>query len=168
MIENIESLYSNSTASDWAKLLSHIVAAYGFYIVLSKLFMSEKRTTLIPVKRPHIVVTGAARGLGEMILQELFKTGEEMIITGVDLSWEAEEIKVPNNVKLIKLSADLSEEQNVRDLWAKIVTTGPVHLLINNAGVAKKKLFKELEFKSYVHTFKTNLFAPVLLTKLFL
>ena len=109
-------------------------------------------------------MTGAARGLGEMILHELFKTGEEMVITGVDLSWEAEEIKVPENVKFIKFSADLSEEKNVRDLWAKIIVNGPVHLLINNAGVAKKKLFKELEFKSYVHTFKTNLFAPVLLS----
>ena len=109
-------------------------------------------------------MTGAARGLGEMILHELFKTGEEMVITGVDLSWEVEEIKVPENVKFIKLSADLSEEKNVRDLWAKIIVNGPVHLLINNAGVAKKKLFKELEFKSYVHTFKTNLFAPVLLS----
>ena len=151
-----------------AWLLSNVIAAYGLFIVFGRLFHSKERTSLIPVKRPHIVVTGAARGLGEMILRELFKSGEEMIITAVDLSWEPDEINVPENVKLIKLSADLSEEQNVRDLWAKIVTSGPVHLLINNAGVAKKKLFKELDIKSYVHTFKTNLFAPVLLTKLFL
>ena len=117
----IQGLYYGPDTSVWAKLLSNIVAAYGIFCVIGWLLKWKKRASLLPVRRPHIVITGAARGLGEMIVHELFKTGEEMVITGVDLSWEADEINAPENVKFTKLSADLSEEQNIYALWDKIV-----------------------------------------------
>lgn len=39
---------------------------------------SKERPTLMPMKRPHVVLTGAARGLGAEILKEMFKSGDEM------------------------------------------------------------------------------------------
>ena len=74
----------------------------------------------------HVVVTGAARGVGAALL-ELLAELDVAHVTAIDLN-------PPGESHDAFLAVDLSDEGAVRDAVTKIA--GPVNVLFNNAGVA--------------------------------
>ena len=71
------------------------------------------------------------------------------------------------NFEFIK--CDLSQKAEIDSVWEQIVSKyGRIHILVNNAGMARIKLFKDLSFDEFEKVIKVNFLAYVKMTKLFL
>jgi NAD(P)-dependent dehydrogenase (short-subunit alcohol dehydrogenase family) len=91
------------------------------------------------IKGQTAIVTGAARGLGLVIANDLAKEGVR--VAGVDLksgelSERMREVSQKHGVETLAFSADVGDEKAVRDLTADVVRRwGRVDVLVNNAGI---------------------------------
>ena len=85
------------------------------------------------------LVTGAARGLGLHIAAELARAG--MKIAGLDtrseeLAAALDDLENRYGVATLALPASVASEQDVVDAVGRTVATfGPIHALVNNAGI---------------------------------
>ncbi len=80
------------------------------------------------------LVTGASRGIGAAIALRLAEEGYYLVLTARDAA-KLEAVKVgceKRGAEVMLVPADVSDEAEVVELFAK---TGPVDLLVNNAGV---------------------------------
>jgi len=82
------------------------------------------------------LVTGATAGIGRSIALQLAALGAEVVVHGRSAERGAETVKEIENAggKARFVAADLSDADDVRRLAAE---SGPVGILINNAGVYK-------------------------------
>jgi NAD(P)-dependent dehydrogenase (short-subunit alcohol dehydrogenase family) len=91
------------------------------------------------IKGQTAIVTGAARGLGLVIANDLAKEGVR--VAGVDLksdelSERMREISNTHGVETLAFSANVGDEKAVRDLTADVVRRwGRLDVLVNNAGI---------------------------------
>lgn len=95
------------------------------------------------INRKHIIVTGAARGLGKAISIRLAQQGANVTLLDLDsedLHNSAQEIE-QLGVKTLAIAADVaSEEEVIAAVEASSNALGPVHGLINNAGILRDGL----------------------------
>jgi NAD(P)-dependent dehydrogenase (short-subunit alcohol dehydrogenase family) len=91
------------------------------------------------IKGQTAIVTGAARGLGLVIANDLAQEGVR--VAGVDLksdelSERMREISQKHGVETLAFGADVGDEKAVRDLTADVVRRwGRLDVLVNNAGI---------------------------------
>ena len=118
-----------------------------------------------------IVVTGASGGLGREIARKLaLKEGADLVITGrrrhalEDLRGE---IRGLCDRSVTVVPCDLSAEEGPRELHARAREAGRVFGLVNNAGVTHYGPAAEASQERLLEVLRTNLLAPVLLTRLF-
>lgn len=97
-------------------------------------------THLFSVPSFKAVVTGGATGIGLMITQALATNGATVYITG-RRSEVLEKSASTYAGKIIPITADLTSTSSIKELAAQIGEKEPqgIHLLVNNAGVAKEK-----------------------------
>ena len=112
------------------------------------------------------LVTGATSGLGRETATELARLGASVVIVGRNpgkTQGVAESIREETgNRDVTSQIADLSSMAEVRRLAARI--DGPIHLLVNNAGVLLPERSQTDE--GFETTFATNLLGQYLLTEL--
>ena len=118
-----------------------------------------------------VLVTGGSRGIGKAISKRFAKEGYDIIINYKENESRAEEAKkeIENSydAKVMLIKADLSNEEAINDMVNQIFNTyGKIDVLVNNAGVVFDKEFDERTIKDWENTFKVNLIAPFVLTKL--
>lgn len=115
------------------------------------------------------VVTGATSGLGQVTAEHLASMGAEVIIVGRNAEKCAATtdliLQRTGNSAVSWLRADLSSQHEVRELARQIKNrNGPLHVLINNAGVIVPK--RTLSSDGTELTLATNYLGPFLLTNL--
>lgn len=85
------------------------------------------------------LVTGVTSGLGEQIALELARHGAEVVLAARDpaklAATEADIRRQLPGARLHGLTVDLADLSSVRRAAAELAGTGPLHLLVNNAGV---------------------------------
>ena len=112
------------------------------------------------------LVTGATSGLGRAAAEELARLGATLIIVGRNpdkTSRVADAIIASTgNANVRTEIADLSSMEQIRALASRL--EGPIHLLVNNAGVLLPERTETSE--GYETTFATNLLGHFLLTEL--
>lgn len=123
----------------------------------------------------NILVTGASRGLGRGIAIKLAETGFNVAINyagNVDAANETaklcKEVSKNKGQKFIPFQADISIEAQRNKMLSEIETNfGPLHGLVNNAGIAPKIRADILEAgeESFLDLIKTNLMGPYFLTQ---
>ena len=118
-----------------------------------------------------VLVTGGSRGIGKAISKRFAKEGYDIIINYKENESRAEEAKkeIENSydVKVMLIKADLSNEEAIIDMVNQIFNIyEKIDVLVNNAGVVFDKEFDERTIKDWENTFKVNLIAPFVLTKL--
>jgi NAD(P)-dependent dehydrogenase (short-subunit alcohol dehydrogenase family) len=75
----------------------------------------------------RVLITGASRGIGRGVAEELTARGHEVIATARDLS------SLEDMPATVRLQLDVTDECSVR---AAIEAAGPIDVLVSNAGAA--------------------------------
>lgn len=107
----------------------------------------------------HVLITGAARGIGFEIAVQFAKEGAVLSILDVN-----KETLAAATTDLQKISpsvypyvVDISNRETVNDVVAKAETVRPVDILINNAGIAAETPFLNIEEAEWNQILSINL-----------
>jgi 3-oxoacyl-[acyl-carrier protein] reductase len=116
----------------------------------------------------RILITGASRGIGRAIAEELAAPDVTLLLHGRDTVALAETCKAigSNCAGVVKLIHDLATEKGVAALISQ-VGSQPLDVLINNAGIAVVKPFREITPDEWRQTLGVNVTAPFLLMQRF-
>ena len=114
------------------------------------------------------LITGASRGIGRAIAEELATQDAVLLLHGRNTVALAQTRKAvePRCAKVLLLVHDLANPSGVADLIAE-VGKEPIDLLVNNAGVAVVKPFTEITTVEWEQTVGVNITAPFMLTQHF-
>ncbi|KAF7596469.1 hypothetical protein BBP40_001341 [Aspergillus hancockii] len=120
------------------------------------------------------IVTGASRGIGAGLAEELARRGAKVLITYTSESSSSttdhliSHIKTFNNgSSAAKIRADLRDPSAPNTIvQAAIKTFGPqVDILVNNAGTEIVKPLADLTIEDYNHVYELNVRAAIFLTQ---
>jgi len=120
------------------------------------------------LKNNTIFITGGSSGIGRALAIKFNQLGNKVLVCGRNKK-NLESLK-KQHPEIDTIICDLSIEKNIKDLVKKLRNYSELNILINNAGVLfidnniKSNKFLENSEKEI----KTNLQAPILLTKLLL
>jgi short-subunit dehydrogenase len=127
---------------------------------------SQTAATVFEMKR--ILITGASRGIGRAVAEKLAASDATLLLHGRDTVALAETCKAvqPRCAGVVKLIHDLATEKGVANLISQ-VGEEPLNVLVNNAGIAVVKPFREITFEEWKQTIGVNVTAPFLLMQRF-
>jgi 3-oxoacyl-[acyl-carrier protein] reductase len=116
----------------------------------------------------RILITGASRGIGRAIAAKLAAPNVTLLLHGRDTVALAETCKAveKNCAGVVKLVHDLATEKGVAGLISQVGNV-PLDVLINNAGIAIVKPFREITPEEWKQTLGVNVTAPFLLIQRF-
>ena len=105
-----------------------------------------------------IAVTGAARGIGATIAQELRRRGNVVgCLTRSGKGPEVPRATAEGGGRYISLVCDVTREDSVKDALARLAdTAGALHGLVNNAGIHRDGVTHELPTAEYEEVMATN------------
>jgi NAD(P)-dependent dehydrogenase (short-subunit alcohol dehydrogenase family) len=112
------------------------------------------------------LITGASRGIGRAIAEKLAAPDRTLLLHGRDPEAleESSRLVESKGGKATRLTADLSRVDGIESL-IEAVGGEPLHVLINNAGVAFARPIRDLNLDSWLMTLMVNIAAPVLLSQ---
>jgi NADPH:quinone reductase-like Zn-dependent oxidoreductase len=139
----------------WPYTLFYLIVHIAIFVVINKrLSAGRLYTSPKNLNQQTVVVTGAATGIGRVTAVELAKL-QARVIVGIRGQERAErvaqELSKESHGNVIGYHLDLSDLSSVNAFAEKI---DKVDILINNAGVVKKR--KELTKDGLENTFGTN------------
>jgi NAD(P)-dependent dehydrogenase (short-subunit alcohol dehydrogenase family) len=113
------------------------------------------------LKDRHAAVTGATRGIGAAIAEKMAALGAHVTIMGRDealLKERQEDLggRFPGNAFSVR--TDVSDEASIEAGFAAATeASGPVHILVNNAGIAGSAPFHRMDTEHWNSMINTNL-----------
>ena len=114
------------------------------------------------------VVTGAAQGLGEAIAVRLAADGAAVMVNDLDLAGAertAARIREAGGTAAT-CGGSVTDESVVRELTERTVRElGALHVLVNNAGITRDKLLRDLEVADWDAVLNLNLRGTFLCAK---
>ena len=112
------------------------------------------------------LVTGASRGIGRAIAEELAARPLELLLCGVRSADTEPPAAPPGGAREVRnLTVDLSTRESIEEAAGSLP---PLDLLVNNAGLMTGGLLEEQDTDDIYAMFQVNLVAVVHLTKLLL
>ncbi|MEM9545883.1 MAG: SDR family oxidoreductase [Bacteroidota bacterium] len=117
-------------------------------------------------KNKRIWITGASSGIGRELAIEISKAGGICILSARSENklHETNELTTNKESNII-LPLDVTNEKAVETAYAELSESGPVDILINNAGVSQRSTAEETVMKVYRSLMEVNYFGVVKLTK---
>lgn len=111
-----------------------------------------------------IIVTGASRGIGRAIAQELSK--ENIVIANYNKSYDMAKSLSEYNENIDIYKADVSSRDEIKALVDYVLNKyGRIDVLINNAGVSQEKLFQDISDDDWNYVIKSNLYSVFCMTQ---
>ena len=114
------------------------------------------------------LVTGASQGIGRACALELAAAGATVALAARNQDKLAEvktEIEATGG-KAESFGLDVSSEQQIKSVAKEIVAKlGPVHVLVNNAGITRDGLALRMKSSDWTDVLQTNLTGTFLLTQ---
>ena len=107
------------------------------------------------------LVTGAGRGIGRAIALDLARAGADVIVNygrsreqAEDVAWEIESM----GRRAAAVQADVSRKDDIDRMFDQVETEiGPIHVLVNNAGIERRADICEFDEATYDAVMATNL-----------
>ena len=122
------------------------------------------------VRNRRVLVTGSSRGIGRAIAERLARDGWSVALHYAENRAEAERVVAsigPRSQGLYQ--ADLANPAEATRLFQAALADGPIHALVNNAGVYRQMSFADAgdgEFEATLHkTFAVNFESPMRLCR---
>ncbi len=116
-----------------------------------------------------VLITGAAKGIGAAIAEELAVKGYQIIINYKTSEQKAQELKekLTNNGLNVEIyRADVTQKEEVQKMVQDIINKyGKIDILINNAGISQIKPFADIEEEEWDNMINNNLKSVYLVTK---
>ncbi len=114
----------------------------------------------------RILITGASRGIGRAIAEQLAEEGITLLLHGRDRSALADTrgLVEAKGGTVIELICDLREPKEIETMVAQIGSE-PLDVLIHNAGIAVVKPYEAVSLDEWLSTLAVNITAPFLLTQ---
>jgi short-subunit dehydrogenase len=121
------------------------------------------------LKDKVVIITGASSGIGKALAIELALRGANLVLAArqyVTLCQIAQDLQNQYNVKAIAVQCDVAAEEDCAALVKQtILTFGRVDVLVNNAGISMRALFKDLDLKVMKNLMDVNFWGTVYCTK---
>ncbi len=117
-----------------------------------------------PLSERVVIVTGAARGIGESIARVLARAGARII--GVDIPSASEALAaVMQDIGGESLEADITAADAPSTIAARASALGGAHAVVHNAGVTRDKLLVNMPEQWWDMTLEINLAAAQRITR---
>lgn len=116
-----------------------------------------------------VLITGASSGIGRELALE-FASRTQALVLVARRTERLERLRTEllarhSNLKVIALSADLSDEREIEALLRRVEEqVGPVDVLVNNAGLGYSALFDQSDWGRTRQLLHTNILAVIQLT----
>lgn len=111
------------------------------------------------------IVTGAAKGIGRSIAEELSKQGIKVIANYNTSEIQAKELK-EKNPEIDIFQADISKREEVKKIIDYTINKyGKIDILVNNAGIAETKLFTDVTDEDWNKIINNNLYSAFCMTQ---
>jgi short-subunit dehydrogenase len=121
------------------------------------------------LKDKVVIITGASSGIGKALAIELAQRGANLVLAArqyVTLCQIAQDLQNQYNVKSVAVQCDVAVEEDCAALIKQtILTFGRVDVLVNNAGISMRALFKDLDLKVMKNLMDVNFWGTVYCTK---
>lgn len=115
---------------------------------------------LMDISGLNIVITGASKGIGAILAQDLARQGANLILIGRDF------IGTEKISAALYIEADLTTEEGMI-IIDNSTSRASIDVLINMAGIGIYKPLKDLEVSDLEYSLELNTIAPFKLIKLF-
>ena len=116
-------------------------------------------------KNHKIIVTGATRGIGKQIADDLSNLGANLILTGTDKDKIKELNALNSNPDIEFVYLDFLDSKSVELFIKFIFSLNKVDVLINNAGINKLNSIQDAKDQDWEEMMNVNLSGPFKLTR---
>jgi short-subunit dehydrogenase len=120
-------------------------------------------------KNKVVIITGASSGIGKALAEELAKRGANLVLGArqyVTLCEITAELEKNYQIKALAVQADVSKEEDCAELVKQAINTfGKIDILINNAGLSMRALFKDLDLSVLKNLMDVNFWGTIYCTK---
>jgi len=113
------------------------------------------------------LVTGASSGIGAAIARELAELGVDLVLTARRADALEAVAATCQGVNVEIVTADLGKPDAARELWAAATASGPIDILINNAGFGYFRRFDEVDWARDAELIQLNMTSLVALSRCF-
>ncbi len=118
----------------------------------------------------NVLITGCNRGIGKAMVESFAKEGANIIACTRKLTPEIEawyeKLRCENGVVVHAVQVDMGNKESVNSAIKAIFGLRiPVHVLINNAGIAYFDGLMRMQYETLEETFRVNYFGPLMLIK---
>ncbi len=138
--------------------MNTVAVYYYFYGRISEFQMKDK----------VVIVTGASSGIGLATAEAFAKEGAKVVLAA---RRDSELRKIEENLRssgfdALAVTTDVTSEDDCRNLIEKTIEKyGRIDILINNAGLSMRALFKDVDLKVLRQLFDVNFWGAVNCTK---
>lgn len=116
-----------------------------------------------------IIITGASSGIGKALAEELAKRGANVVLAARQYAVLCEittGLQTKYAIKALAVQCDVSKEEDCASLINQTVTAfGKIDVLINNAGLAMRALFNDVDLSVLKNLMDVNFWGTVYCTK---
>lgn len=121
------------------------------------------------LKHKTVIITGASSGIGKSCAEQFAARGANLVLGArqyVTLCEIAQDLENRYSIKAVAVQCDVSKEEDCKELIAQANKTfGGVDVLINNAGISMRALFKDLDIQVLKNLMDVNFWGAVYCTK---
>ncbi|HEK20529.1 MULTISPECIES: SDR family oxidoreductase [unclassified Mucilaginibacter] len=121
------------------------------------------------LKGKVVVITGASSGIGKALAYEFAKRGANLVLGArqfVTLCEITQDIEARYSNRAVAIQCDVTIDEDCKSLIKQAqLTFGKVDILINNAGMSMRALFKDTEVSVLQKSMDVNFWGTVYCTK---
>ena len=116
-----------------------------------------------------VVITGASSGIGRSCAESFAKRGANVVLAARQyhtLCQIAQDLEKSYGIKALAVACDVAQENDCKQLMEQAIKAfGRVDVLINNAGISMRALFKDLDLVVIRNLMEVNFWGTVYCTK---